>query len=263
MTSQIHELRDTVRPVALVTGASRRQGLGAAIAIALGREGWDIATTYWSGYDSEMEWGADRDGPKQIEEEVRRTGAEFFGFECDLSEPETPAALFDAVEANLGAISGLVLNHCEDRPVGLMEMTRELLSRHFAVNVQANALLIQEFATRFHPGTPGRIASLTSDHTVGNVPYGMTKGAADRLTLAAAHELAHLGVTANAINPGPTDTGWMDQAGREDVVRRTPLKRMARAEDAANLVAFLFSEKGSWVTGQLLYSNGGFRSTIG
>ncbi|HTT90225.1 MAG TPA: SDR family oxidoreductase [Acidimicrobiales bacterium] len=252
-----------MRPVALVTGASRRQGLGAAIALALAEAGWDVAITYWSAFDSEMEWGADQGGPAQIGEEVRRTGARFFGVECDLTRAETPAEVLGVVEANLGPASGLVLNHCECRPVGLMEMTRELLARHFTVNVQANALLIQEFATRFPRGCPGRIASLTSDHTAGNVPYGVTKGAADRLTLAAAHELAHLGVTANAINPGPTDTGWMDESLREDVARKTPLNRPARPEDVANLVAFLFSEKGSWVTGQLLYSNGGFRSTIG
>ncbi|WFF10150.1 SDR family oxidoreductase [Micromonospora sp. WMMD1076] len=55
----------------------------------------------------------------------------------------------------------------------------------------------------------GRIVSLTSDATVGNLPYGASKGALDRITLAAARELGHLGMTANAVDPGPTDTGWM------------------------------------------------------
>jgi 3-oxoacyl-[acyl-carrier protein] reductase len=74
----------------------------------------------------------------------------------------------------------------------------------------------------------GRIISLTSDAVVGNLPYGASKAALDRITLAAAHELAHLGVTANAINPGPVDTGWMTEELRQAVVRQTPLGRLAR-----------------------------------
>jgi 3-oxoacyl-[acyl-carrier protein] reductase len=72
----------------------------------------------------------------------------------------------------------------------------------------------------------GRIISLTSDHTVDNLPYGASKGALDRITLAAAHELAHLGVTATAINPGPVDTGWMTDDLRRSVARQTPLGRL-------------------------------------
>src|SRR4051794_9786373 len=89
------------------------------------------------------------------------------------------------------------------------------------------------------------------------------KGAADRLTDAAAYELGHLGISANAINPGPVDTGWMDDAIRAAALEKTPLERGGTPEDTANLVSFLCSEAGRWVTGQLLYSNGGFRGTLG
>ena len=78
-----------------------------------------------------------------------------------------------------------------------------------------------------------------------------------------ARNLAALGITANAINPGPVDTGWMTDENRADTLARTPLRRGGRPEDTANLVAFLCSDQGGWVNGQLLYSNGGFRGTIG
>ncbi|WP_372500182.1 SDR family NAD(P)-dependent oxidoreductase [Sphaerisporangium perillae] len=71
-------------------------------------------------------------------------------------------------------------------------------------------LLIREYGLRHRvPFGEGRIVGLTSDHTVFNLPYGASKAALDRITIAAARELAHLGVTANVINPGPTDTGWI------------------------------------------------------
>ncbi|MFC7014805.1 SDR family oxidoreductase, partial [Streptomyces viridiviolaceus] len=83
------------------------------------------------------------------------------------------------------------------------------------------------------------------------------KGALDRITLAAARELAHLGVTANVINPGPIDTGWMSEEIREHCVRHTPLGRLGTPQDTAHLVDFLCSREGEWINGQLLMSNGG------
>ncbi len=103
-----------------------------------------------------------------------------------------------------------------------------------------------------------RIIALTSDHTVGNLPYGASKAALDRITLAAAFELAHLGVRANVINPGPIDTGWMSDAIRTAGATQTPLGRLGTPADTADLVTFLCSTQGGWITGQLLNSNGGF-----
>ncbi|MEA9986003.1 SDR family oxidoreductase [Subtercola sp. RTI3] len=105
---------------------------------------------------------------------------------------------------------------------------------------------------------PGRIVALTSDHTVGNLPYGASKGALDRIVIAAARELAHLAVTSNVVNPGPTDTGWMTAELRAEVLAQTPAGRAGTPADAAALVSFLCSAEGGWVNGQLLYSNGGF-----
>ncbi|MEU4547238.1 SDR family oxidoreductase [Nonomuraea dietziae] len=153
----------------------------------------------------------------------------------------------------------LVMCHCESVDSGLLDTTVESFDRHFAVNARATWLLIREYGTRFSLAHgSGRIISLTSDHTVGNLPYGASKGALDRITLAAARELAHLGVTANVINPGPVDTGWMSDELRAACVSRTPLGRLGTPQDTAHLVDFLCSPEGQWINGQLLMSNGGF-----
>lgn len=151
--------------------------------------------------------------------------------------------------------------HCESVDSGLLDTTVASFDRHFAVNARATWLLIREFGLRFksEPGT-GRIIALTSDHTVGNLPYGASKGALDRITLAAAHELGHLGVTANVINPGPVDTGWMTDELKRSCIAQTPLGRLGTPGDTAHLADFLCSPQGGWVTGQLLMSNGGFRT---
>ena len=106
----------------------------------------------------------------------------------------------------------------------------------------------------------GRIVALTSDHTVHNLPYGASKGALDRVVTAAGVELAERGVRANVINPGPIDTGWMNEEIRAWVVGETPAGRLGTPHDTANLVRFLLSPQGSWMNGQVLSSNGGFKA---
>ena len=247
------------RPLALITGVGRTVGIGAGLALQLASSGWDIAFTYWNAYDARMTWGAEPGATAKIEGLLTERGAATAAIEADLAEPDTPARVFDEVERRLGPVTALVLSHCESVDSGLFDTTVESFDRHFAVNTRATWLLIREFGRRFTapPGT-GRIISLTSDHTVGNLPYGASKGAMDRITLAAAHELAHLGVTANAVNPGPVDTGWMSEEDRAHCLAATPLGRLGTPRDTAHLVDFLCSPEGQWVNGQLLNSNGGF-----
>ena len=123
-------------------------------------------------------------------------------------------------------------------------------------------MLIKAFASRLPVGDfdgepQGKIIALTSDHTVRNTPYGASKGALDRLVIAATAELADRGLRANVINPGPIDTGWMNDEIRESATAGTPAGRTGTPTDTANLVRFLMSDRGSWINGQLLYSNGG------
>jgi 3-oxoacyl-[acyl-carrier protein] reductase len=245
--------------VALVTGVGRGAGIGAGIATQLAASGWDIALTYWTAYDERMPWGAEPGAAGVIGGSLASRGAAVAAIEADLAEDGAAGLVFDEAERRLGNVTALVMCHCESVDSGLLDTTAESFDRHFAVNARATWLLIREYGWRFRGAHgSGRIISLTSDHTVGNLPYGASKGAMDRITLAAARELAHLGVTANAINPGPVDTGWMTAELRQEVVRRTPLGRLGTPQDTARLVDFLCSPSGGWINGQLLLSNGGF-----
>jgi 3-oxoacyl-[acyl-carrier protein] reductase len=247
------------RPVALVTGVGRTVGIGAGIARQLAASGWDIAFTYWTAYDERMRWGVESGATHEITEELCGLGATAVPIEADLVDTAAPERIFDQAEKALGNVTALVMCHCESVDSSILDTTVESFDRHFAVNARATWLLIREFGRRFtgEPGT-GRIIALTSDHTVHNLPYGASKGALDRITQAAAHELAHLGISANVINPGPVDTGWMTDEIRASGIRQTPLGRLGTPQDTANLVDFLCSARGQWINGQLLMSNGGF-----
>jgi len=246
------------RPVALVTGASRQRGIGSAVALRLARDGWDVATTYWRAYDQRMPWGSDASDPGRLDAQLRSAGAATASIEADLADPSAPALVFDTVESDLGKVTALVMAHCESVASGILDTSLESFDRHYAVNVRGTWLLMREFARRLAADFGrGRIIGLTSDHVAGNLPYGATKGALDRIVLAATRELSHLGVTANVINPGATDTGWMTDTQLSESGLRVPLGRVSTPEDCANLVAFLCSPEGGWINGQLLYSNGG------
>jgi 3-oxoacyl-[acyl-carrier protein] reductase len=246
-----------------MTGVGRRAGMGCAIATRLASDGFDIAATYWPDLDQTTYGDHVLEEPGAIARELQTLGARTLFIEADLGDVAQIPAMFDRAIDALGDVSVLIVNHTYCVPTPLLETSLDLFDRHLSVNVRAVLCLIQEFARHYRPAPEGgRIVTLTSDHTAGNVPYGVSKGAADRITDAAAYELGPLGISANAINPGPVDTGWMDDAIRAAALEKTPLGRGGTPEDTANLVSFLCSEAGRWITGQLLYSNGGFRGTL-
>ena len=125
------------------------------------------------------------------------------------------------------------------------------------MNARASLLLIAEFARQI-PADGGTIVAFTSDHTTGNLPYGASKGALDRIVISAARELGPLGISANVVNPGPIDTGWMDDALRESLTAHHPLGRLGTPADIAAIVSFLVSREGRWASGQLINTDGAF-----
>jgi len=205
-----------------------------------------------------MPWGSQETEAEMVVAQVGNSGVNGFTMEADLAQPETPAHIFERTQEMLGPVTALVMAHCHSVDSNLLNTTLESFDLHFAVNARATWLLVREFGLRYTGAFGnGRIIAITSDHTVENLPYGASKGAMDRIVLAATHEFKHLGVTANVINPGATDTGWMSPEQLAMERQRPPLGRVGLPQDCANLVRFLCSAEGGWINGQLLYSDGG------
>lgn len=191
-------------------------------------------------------------------------GAKVEVLAADLTQADVPARLVEAAAAT-GALRGLVMSHAESVDSSILTTTVESWDRHFQVNARAAWLLIKAFAEHLPAEETtevrGRIVALTSDHAAHNLPYGASKGALDRVVLAAAVELGGRGIRANVINLGPIDTGWMTPEIRQMCAAQTPVGRLGTPADTADLVRFLMSDAGSWITGQLLYSSGGFKTS--
>ncbi|WP_193636331.1 SDR family oxidoreductase [Brachybacterium subflavum] len=244
---------------ALVTGVGRRRGIGAAIARALAEDGFDLALSFSDDYDRRV--NAEPSDVEVLAEELRGLGRRVVLVAGDLADPTEPPRILAAAAAGLGRLGVLVMCHCESVDSAILDTTVESFDRHYAVNVRASWLLLKAFAEQVEVGadTPGgAVVALTSDHTAHNLPYGATKGALDRLVLAGTHELADRGIRTNVVNPGPIDTGWMDDAVREAGAAQTPGGALGDPSTVADLVRFLVSPRGGWIRGQLLLSNGGF-----
>jgi 3-oxoacyl-[acyl-carrier protein] reductase len=245
---------------ALVTGASRKVGIAAAVARALAGAGWDVATTCWRPYDASEPWGSRAEEAEELVAELRALGVRAALHEADLADPAAPARVVAEAEEAVGPLTALVNVHAHSELGGLLETTAEQFDRHVAVNARATLLLSAEFVRRFcgERGT-GRIVNFTSGLPLtGEIAYAASKGAVEWITVSAAVELGPLGITVNAVDPGPTDTGWLPPELRSAVEEATPLGRVGRPEDAAALVVFLCSPAGGWITGQVLHSDGGF-----
>ncbi len=236
----------------MVTGAGRHRGIGAAICQALADNGADVYFTHW-------DEGEDR--PEALLRELRDKDVRAGAIELDLSLPESPERLLDAVVERFGAPSILVNNAAHSTIDGFETLDATILDAHYAVNLRATALLCVLFARRFE-GETGRIINLTSGQSLGPMPgelaYAATKGAIEAFTRTLAAEVGHKGITVNAINPGPTDTGWIPEALRSGLSSKFPLGRVGEPEDAARLVVFLAGEGAAWITGQTIHSEGGF-----
>lgn len=248
--------------IAVVTGASRRQGIGAAICVALARQGADVFFTHWQPFDRSQPWGEDDAGPAGLAAELRDLGVRAEHVAADLADPTVPARLLDDVTAALGPPSVLVNNAAHSTHDGYEHLDAAILDAHYAVNLRATALLCVEFARRCPPERGGRIINLTSGQSRGPMPdelaYGATKGAIEAFTVSLAAGVASRQITVNAVNPGPTDTGWMTPEPKKELLPRFPFGRLGQPADVARLVAFLASDDARWITGQIIHSEGGF-----
>ncbi|MDQ0824797.1 3-oxoacyl-[acyl-carrier protein] reductase [Arthrobacter sp. B2I5] len=245
------------RPVALVTGVGRLAGIGAGIARQLAADGWDLALSYWADYDARMPWGSEPEDVVRLTAELEAIGAKVHVLSADLQDPGVPDRLVAEAAQLAGPLQGLVLSHAESVDSGVLDTSVESFDRHFAVNTRASWQLIAAFA-RQATDDGGAVVALTSDHTAFNLPYGASKGALDRIVIAAARELGPQGISANVLNPGPVDTGWMTPEIRAELTARQPTGRLGTPADVAGTVAFLLSPAGRWVSGQLIKADGGF-----
>ena len=248
--------------VALVTGTSRRRGIGTEICRTLAAGGADVFFTHWVPFDRTQPAGADPEAPATLLAELRAMGIRAESMEIDLSLPDSPEKLLDAATGSLGPHSILVNNAAYSTRDGFERLDAATLDAHYAVNVRATALLSVTFARHYRGGPGGRIINLTSGQSLGPMPgelaYAASKGAIEAFTLTLAAEVGHKGITVNAVNPGPTDTGWMTEELKEELSAKFPAGRVGEPEDAARLVAFLAGDEARWITGQILHSEGGF-----
>ena len=255
--------------VAIVTGVSRRVGIGLAVARRLAALGAGLFVTSWAAHDREQPWGADPGGVAAVLAELGSGDASSPAvgrvehLEADLLDPEAPDRVMAAAVEAFGHVDILVCNHARSSLGGLGQLTTAELDASFAVNTRAVLLLVQAFAAQ-HDGRPGgRVVLFTSGQHLGPMPgelaYAASKGALVEVTASLADTLADRGITVNTINPGPTDTGYVDQATRERVATMFPAGRWGAPDDAARLVAWLCTDDAAWVTGQVVNSEGGFR----
>lgn len=254
---------------ALVTGASRRAGIGYAVARRLVAYGASVHLHHHIPHDAAQPWGADPDGPGALAAELAplaADGAVITHGPADLTAPGAPAALVDtATEALGGRLDILVANHALSGGDGpLDDLTAEMLDAHWAVNTRSTVLLVQAYARRRGPGrSGGRVVMTTSGQDLGSgmpgeLAYALAKGALASATRSLATALARRGITVNTVNPGPVDTGYLTGEDHAAVAALFPGGRWGQPDDPARLVAWLATDEASWITGQVIHSDGGF-----
>ncbi|MDL4817881.1 SDR family oxidoreductase [Actinomadura opuntiae] len=248
--------------VGVVTGVGRRAGIGFAVARELLAAGASVLVQSWTPHDEEQPWGAEP--VEGVLEALGGLGPRLAYVAADFAEADAPGRVVQRAVEVFGAVDVVVANHARSAEQALDEVTADELDHCWAVNARASVLLARAFAEVHDDARPGgRIVLFTSGQHLGpmgrEIPYAVSKGAIHQMTLTLADVLADRGITVNAVNPGPVDTGWADAPLAESIAAALPFGRWGQPDDVARLVRWLVSDEGRWITGQVINSEGGFR----
>ncbi|MFK4835461.1 SDR family oxidoreductase [Microbacterium sp. ZW T2_14] len=273
---------------ALVTGVSRRRGIGYAVATRFARLGADLFLHHYSAHDANQPWGTDDLGAVRDGLRAELTaGAQLGDVSADLRDAASIPLVLDAARALTGRLDILVCNHAQSGDDGsILDMTADRLDSFWQTNTRSTILLTREFAARHardgtaaRPGERvarrgpfaepvGRVFWMTSGQIHGpmrgEVAYAASKAALAGVTQTVAAELLDLGIILNTIDPGPVNTGYLDPATTdrpleeiEEWMRSTPFGRYGEPADPARLIGWLATPDGAWVVGQVLSTDGG------
>jgi NAD(P)-dependent dehydrogenase (short-subunit alcohol dehydrogenase family) len=239
------------KKIALVTGAA--QGIGLACAEALAEDGLFVVLS-----DVKAE---------EVKAAAERLGANADHVVCDIGDPEAIAAMFRTVEERHGAVSVLVNNAGIAMPGPFLETPEENFRKVIDVNLVGVFLTTQRAAkAMIENDISGSIINMSSINAVVAIPaipaYCASKGGVMQLTKAASLALAPHNIRVNAVGPGSIDTEMMagvnaNPEAMKMAMSRTPLKRMGSPREIGDVVAFLASDKASYVTGETIYVDGG------
>ncbi|KUP08510.1 enoyl-ACP reductase [Bacillus coahuilensis m2-6] len=240
--------------VALVTGSSR--GIGKATAIALAKEGYDIAINYARSKSAALETA----------EEIEKLGRKAIVLRANVGDTEKITRMFEEFDEHFDRLDVFVNNAAS----GVLRPIMELEPSHWdwTMNINSKALLFcgQEAAKRMEKNGGGKIVSISS---LGSIRYlenyttvGVSKAALEALTRYLAVELAPKGIAVNAVSGGALDTDALKHFPNreellEDAKRVTPAGRMVEIDDMVQTVLFLVSEESSMIRGQTIIVDGG------
>lgn len=274
---------------ALVTGVSRRRGIGFAVATQFARLGADIFLHHYRPHDTRLPWGGDDlDAVREALRAELAPGARLGDVSADLRDAASVPRVIEAARALTGRLDILVCNHAQSGDDGsILDMTADRLDAHWQTNARSTLLLTREFAAlhagALDPGARpgerverpapfaepiGRVFWMTSGQIHGamrgEVAYAASKAALAGVTKTVAAELLDLGIILNTIDPGPVNTGYLDPETTDRPLdeiqawmRSTPFGRYGEPADPARLIGWLATPDGTWVVGQVLSTDGG------
>ena len=238
----------STKPVALVTGAA--QGIGKACAEALAEDGYHVVLA-------------------DVQESVKDAAAALggTGLICDMADPAAITAMFDHIEGEIGPVAALVNNAGVAMPGDFLDYDLDAFERVININLRGVFVALQRAGrTMVERGIKGAIINMSSINALVAIPsipaYCASKGGVMQLTKSASLALAQHGVRVNAVGPGSIDTEMMDGVNADPgamkmVMSRTPMLRVGTPQEVANVVAFLCSDKASYITGETIYVDGG------